>query len=107
MTTQSKTRKAPAKKTQAKGTPVTKPERGKSCANCPIARGEGLKPAEALVEKVLGEIEAKIHEDQIKPTVGDYLRLLQYREEMQDSDQPKEIKVTWVDTDATKSKREE
>jgi hypothetical protein len=107
MTTLSKTRKAPAKKAQAKEVPVAKPERSKNCANCPIAKGEGLKPAEALVEKVLGEIEAKIHEDQIKPTVGDYLRLLQYREEMQDSEQPKEIKVTWVDSDAMKSKREE
>ena len=86
MVTEKKT-KAPAKTTPGR----------KNCANCPIAKGKGLRPADTLVEKVLEEIETKIAEDQLKPTVGDFLRLLQYREEKQEHEQPKEIKVTWVE----------
>ena len=53
--------------------------------------------ARQLVDKILGDIETLIKDDKLKPTVGDYLRLLQYREEMRHDDDPKEIKVTWVD----------
>jgi hypothetical protein len=104
MTTQPRAKKAPAKKALAKETPAEKPTRAKRCTDCPIAKEEGSHPAEALVEKILGEIETKIQQDQLKPTVGDYLRLLQYRDEIQGSEQPKEIKVTWVDRDTTTPK---
>lgn len=48
------------------------------------------------IEELLGAIEGKLATD-FKFTVGDYIRLLQALEEM-DSDEPKDIEVTWIDT---------
>jgi hypothetical protein len=78
------------------------PER-KSASRKPAKTGKrGMSRAARMVERVLGSIEEKIQTDQLKPTVGDYLRLLQFREEMHASEPPKEIKVTWIDsTEAT------
>ena len=51
-----------------------------------------------MVDKVLVDIETLIKDEKLKPTVGDYLRLLQYRDEIQQQgEEAKEIKVTWVD----------
>ena len=69
------------------------------------ARKSGRQKASDLVEQVLSKIEQKITSDEIKPTVGDYLRLLQYREEIQDSEAPKEIRVTWIDPQTAESER--
>ena len=107
MTTHSKVPKAPAKQTLAKEAAGKKPVRKKECARCTVPKKKGSRTVKVLVDKMLGEIEAKLHGDQIKPTVGDYLRLLQYREEMQSSDQPKEIKVTWVDPEVKTSESEQ
>jgi hypothetical protein len=82
-----------------------KPEKArpkKGCEDCPKKERGKKKKASEFVEKVLEKMEAKLGEDQIKPSVGDYLRLLQYREEME-ADEPKEIKVTWVEPAAEES----
>ena len=50
----------------------------------------------ALVEKVIQNIEEKLKSDQLKPTVGDLIRLLQLEKELEE-EQPKEIKVLWVE----------
>ena len=47
---------------------------------------------ESVVEKMQGKIEA----NEFKPTVADFLRLLQLEQEIGE-EEPKEIKVTWVD----------
>ncbi len=53
-----------------------------------------------LVEKVLKSIEEKVEKDELKPTVGDLLRLLQAEKELQAEDEkPTEIKVSWVEPD--------
>jgi hypothetical protein len=36
-----------------------------------------------------------------EPTVSEYVKLLQLKREMGQEDDPKEIKVTWVDPNAT------
>jgi hypothetical protein len=61
------------------------------------------RKASALVDQVLSRIEEQIESQTLKPTVGDYLRLLQYREEMQDGDEAKEIRVTWVEPQKAES----
>lgn len=50
----------------------------------------------ALVEKVIQNIEEKLNSDQLKPTVGDFIRLLQLEKELAE-EPPKEIKVSWVE----------
>lgn len=47
------------------------------------------------IEAMLGKIEAKLLDD-YKFTVGDYIRLLQFREEL-DNEAPRDIEVTWTD----------
>jgi len=77
---------------------------GRPCTDCPKKQSGKKKTAE-FVENVLEKIEKKLGENDIKPSVGDYLRLLQYRDEIE-TDEPKEIKVTWVEPATTESERE-
>ncbi len=49
----------------------------------------------------MGTIEKRIDEDELKPTVGDFIRLLQLEREIEE-EQPKEIKVSWVDPSESK-----
>jgi hypothetical protein len=51
-----------------------------------------------LVSHVIKKIEAKLDADELKPTVGDLFRLLQLEKELEE-EQPKEIKVLWVEPD--------
>lgn len=50
-----------------------------------------------LVEKAIQSIEAKLASSEVKATLGDFIRLLQMQKELQ-LDQPREIKITWVET---------
>lgn len=50
----------------------------------------------ALVGKAIANIEAKLDKDELKPTYGDLIRLLQMRKELGE-DQPREITVSWVE----------
>jgi hypothetical protein len=50
----------------------------------------------ALVHKVMENIEKKLEADELKPSVGDLVRLLQLEKELV-QEQPKEIKVSWVE----------
>jgi len=88
---------------------ATKKKRKKSaparpkCSDRPDDKRQRRQKASAMVEKVLKTIEDKIGSAELKPTVGDYLRLLQFREEIEQDEQPKEIRVTWVETKGTES----
>jgi hypothetical protein len=50
-----------------------------------------------LVEKAIQSIEAKLASSEVKATLADFIRLLQMQKELQ-LDQPREIKITWVET---------
>lgn len=52
-----------------------------------------------LVTKVIEKIEKKIDQDELKPTVGDLVRLLQLEKELEEDEQPTEVKVSWVESD--------
>jgi hypothetical protein len=59
------------------------------------------RPSNAeLVDKALLAFEKKIETKNV--TVGDFVRLLQLQKEI-DGNEPKEIKVTWVETIETES----
>ena len=97
-----------AKKTTKKRTPqpgsdasnLTKTElTGKTCRDCPEwqTMRQKLRVSELLVKAIEG-FESRMDAQDFKPTVAEYLKLLQMEQEMDATeDKPKEIKVTWVD----------
>jgi hypothetical protein len=54
------------------------------------------KDKAALVRKVIEAIEDKLDKNELKPTVGDFIRLLHLETELAE-EQPREIKVSWVE----------
>ena len=65
---------------KAKGTPKGK-------ANSPISK---------LIERFTRQLEG----DEIKLSVSDYLRLLQYERDLASSEAPREVRVQWIDSPA-------
>jgi hypothetical protein len=51
-------------------------------------------------------LEQKLSDDELRATLGDYIRLVQLRKELEDDDEPREIKVTWVEPETTGSDSE-
>jgi len=48
-----------------------------------------------LVEKAIESIGSKLETNEVKGTMGDLIRLLQFQKEM-DGEEPREIEVKWV-----------
>jgi hypothetical protein len=70
------------------------------------------KPVESggragVLKKLLKIVEKKLTEKEVKATLGDYIKLVQLQKEMDEEQQPKEIRVTWVEPEETKSGSEE
>jgi len=59
-----------------------------------------------VLKRLLKIVEKKLTEKEVKATLGDYIKLVQLQKEM-DDEQPREIKVTWVEPEETKSGIEE
>ena len=55
-----------------------------------------------LVKKLLKQVERKLSENDVKVTLGDYIRLVQLEKELEE-DEPREIKVTWVNPEENNS----
>lgn len=53
-----------------------------------------------VVEELIQKFEKKLSGDDVKATLGDYIRLLQLRKELDEED-PREIEVKWVDPEKT------
>jgi hypothetical protein len=53
-----------------------------------------------LLKSVIGGIEKRIEDKDLKPTVAEYLKLLQMEQDL-DQESPKEITVTWVEPETT------
>jgi len=58
--------------------------------------GSRKRAQAAALDKMIREFEAKAKNADVKLTVAEYIRMVQLREEMQ-AEEPKEIKVTWVE----------
>lgn len=80
------------------------PEKQRSPSENPPRR-RGSRRAD-LVERAIESIEQKLGSSDVKATFADFIRLLQLQKELQ-SDQPREIKVTWVNPNETESASEE
>ena len=55
-----------------------------------------------VVKKLLKKMEQKLSDEEVKATLGDYIRLVQLQKELEENE-PREIKVTWVEPEATES----
>jgi hypothetical protein len=65
---------------------------------------ESAKQAE-VVKKLLEKVEQKLTGEDVKATLGDYIKLIQLQKELED-EQTREIKVTWVEREAAESEGE-
>ena len=73
------------------------------------SKPEKIEPAPGqaqVVKNMLSKLEAKMDGDQMKASLGDYIRLVQLHKEL-DEESPKEIKVTWVEPAGDKTEETE
>ena len=82
----------------AKNKPETKPGR-KAAETKQPAKPQRGRSRQELVEQAIQQFGQKLEQNELKPTVGDLIRLLQLEKELLE-ETPKEIKVSWVGTDA-------
>ena len=69
----------------------------RACREC--SRWEEMKRRLRIAQilaKAVKAIEDRLEAKDFKPTMGDYLKLLQLEHEI-DEESPKEVKVTWVE----------
>ncbi|HXM41619.1 MAG TPA: hypothetical protein VN924_10225 [Bryobacteraceae bacterium] len=55
-----------------------------------------------IVRKAIESIEAKLGSAEMKPTLADLVRLLQTEKEL-NADEPREVRVRWIEPDETGS----
>jgi hypothetical protein len=58
-----------------------------------------------VVEEMINRFKRELKGDKVKMTVGDFIRLVQLREELE-AEEPKEIRVTWVEPTEKESANE-
>jgi hypothetical protein len=68
---------------------------GKKGASGPKRTPTGGKARAAAVKKILLNVEKKMEGENVKATLGDYIRLIQLQKEMVET--PSEITVTWIE----------
>lgn len=70
----------------------------KECRKCPGWKQikEKIRVLE-LLGKAIASFESRIKEKDFKPTIAEYLKLVQLEQELAE-DEAKEIKVTWIDS---------
>ena len=58
-----------------------------------------------VLDKLLERVDAELDKEDLKMTMGDMIRLLQWRKEVEaEQDEPKGIEVRWVDETVTEEK---
>ena len=50
-----------------------------------------------VIDDILKNVEEKLTGKDAKATLGDYIKLMQLQKELDEDEQPREIRVTWVD----------
>jgi hypothetical protein len=59
-------------------------------------KGVRRKSKKRIVSEAIAKIEGKLSSGEVKATVGDFIRLLQLEKELEE-EQPREVKVAWVE----------
>lgn len=57
---------------------------------------ENSRSQAQIVRELLAQVEEKLSGPDVKVTLGDYIRLVQLRKEL-DEEEPRDIRVTWVE----------
>lgn len=70
----------------------------------PTPKPKAKRSKAEVVQKILERMEDKLSHDDVKATLGDYIRLVQLEKELED-DEPREIKVTWIEPPKTESEK--
>ena len=89
-----------ASKVPSKGRTKTKP-----CEDCSYyqALKQKLKVSEVLAQTI-AKFEDRITDANFSPSVGDYIKLVQMKNELEEaSDEAKEIRVTWIEPPTSKT----
>ena len=69
----------------------------KSCEDCEHwAEVRNKLRVNGILAKVITQMEGKLKDVEFKPSLADFLKLVQMEKDL-DDDGPKEIKVTWVE----------
>jgi hypothetical protein len=73
----------------------------RTCEDCEVWKAvkQRIKVG-MLLDSVIKGVELRIAEKEFKPTMAEYLKLLQMEQEAE-QEMPKEIKVTWVEPETT------
>lgn len=80
-----------------KGSKAAKAKSAQTSEVKPDSKATPRKKSKAkLVSQMIERLEQKISKDELKPTVGDFIRLLQLEKDLEE-EQPREIKVSWVE----------
>ncbi len=61
-----------------------------------VQEGPPKESTAKVVDELIADFRAKLKGEQVKVSVGDFIRLIQLRSELQ-AEEPKEIRVTWVE----------
>ncbi|HEY2014385.1 MAG TPA: hypothetical protein VGH38_12835 [Bryobacteraceae bacterium] len=75
------------------------PKRKVSCEGCSLwGQVKEKVRITKLLETAISKLDERLNAPEFKPSVGDYLKLIQLEKEFE-HEQVKEIKVTWVKTE--------
>ena len=74
----------------------------KKCSNWEAIR-EHVRVSE-LLDKAIASYDAKLKEAEFKPTIAEYLKLLQLEKELENEIRDTEVQVTWVGPDIASPK---
>ncbi|MGA2195045.1 MAG: hypothetical protein ABSH40_07215, partial [Bryobacteraceae bacterium] len=72
------------------------------CSNWEVIR-EHVKVSE-LLDKAIASYDEKLKDAEFKPTIAEYLKLLQLEKELEKEIQDTEVQVTWVGPDIVSPK---
>ena len=73
-----------------------------------INNQEAKRRISNLLHGAMDKFEAEVTDGKVKPSLGDYLKLMQIKQEIdQEDENAKDIEVKWVDPETTKSDKSE
>ena len=70
-----------------------------------MAREDERRSQAEVVRQMLKQVEEKLSKEDAKATLADYIRLVQLKKELED-EEPREIRVTWVEPEEKESSGE-
>lgn len=67
-----------------------------------VATEDGYQSQAEVINRLIKQVEDKLAKNDAKATLADYIRLIQLKKELEENE-PKEIRVTWIERDLEES----